>query len=1270
MKQKPAFKKIRLLCPGVPEEFIRDHFIHLDSRYFSRFSLETISLHLIKLKELSLKNPVQVLFDQEESGNVHCTILACDYPYVFSFITGVLSSMGFYIRSGDIFTYSLDKKKLHKQEKKDSQMLLRRKIVDHFSGQRILYMPDKEWQTEIKKHLHEVFEYLETGGRDGVNKAKQKVNEMVSHSLAASRIDSSSVLFPINISIDNKLPDCTSMQIVSQDTPFFLYSLSNALSVQKISIERVSIRTIENRIEDEFCIVDVNGEKISDPSILNQVKLAVLLTKQFTYFLPSAPDPFSALSRFETLVQDILKLPGQGTWFDLLSNPRIMQDLARLLGASDFLWEDFIRVQYENLLPMFVPHVEKRRFSKPLKTLGARLKKALSSAETYDDKRERLNEFKDTEIYLMDLDHILTPGEDFKNLSKRLTCLAEIVVRAAVEIAYEMLTESFGIPSTIAGIPARFAFFGLGKTGGAALGYASDIELLLIYSDSGTTNGSESISNADFFERLVKSIAYLIKAKREGIFHIDLRLRPYGKDGPLACSLQSFCQYYGKGGRAHALEKLALVRLRAIAGDMEFGALVEQLRDEIIYFSKEKINRKELRKAREMQFSDKTVPGVYNAKFSPGALVDLEYDVQILQVTNGHRIKDLRTPRLHKALEGLATAGVLGAKEAEQLTRAYDFFRRLINGLRMLRGSALDLTLPPVTSYEYTHLAQRIGYSQEGNVNPALQLRLDFETNMALVRAFVERHFGRKTLPGPVSGNAADLILSNDPPEELINSVLSQAGFKNIKRAFKNLKLLAGGGARRDLFTRLSILAVNALIRTPDPDMALNNWERFCGSLESLERHSLESLEEHFRGFLTQPMRLEILLSIFSISEYLSHVLIQNPQFLDTVTKPETLHPVRNREDLEKELRTYMRYPLERQKWLHHIRLFKKQEILRTGIRDICLHKPITDIVQELSTLAEVLVQITFEKTCIELDSSETGERTDVCSRFCILAFGKCGGSELNYSSDIDIIALFDDQSESTLNESRREKTQQLFNRLMGMIVSDLSEHTDQGYVYRVDLRLRPYGSSGRLVYSFSSLVDYYEKKASPWEIQALLKLRPIAGNIRLGEQFISRIYPLFSAHSGKEEIIRSIEEMRNRKIRSVKKSMFSGIDVKSGTGGIRDIEFLIQGLQLIHIAGLPELYERNTLNALGLLGKTGILPDDVVGVLREDYIFLRRVEHFLQIYEDRQVHSLPKNPAEIEVLARKMSGSGSHPGEFIRSVEECLTRVRGYYERFLLGIK
>jgi glutamate-ammonia-ligase adenylyltransferase len=1269
MNEKPTLETLRLLCPDVPEDLLVEHLGRLDERYFQSFAEETIALHLRHLSVLTSDEPVRIVFQKGDGGVEHCTVLAFDYPFEFSCITGILASLGFHIHSGDVFTYRRipgagpSGKKSGKQKRSEDRKTeyKRRCIIDRFSGFRVSALPDESWKKECESRMHEVFQLLENNSIEGLLQAKQRINEMVAESLAEYHIDSYSVLYPLHIEINNDDPYCTRMKILSQDTPFFLYSLSNALSVQNVSIEHVSIRTIENRIEDEFFIVDREGNKIVESALLDQVKLAVLLTKQFTYFLTSAPDPCAALSRFESLVKDIISLPEQGKWFDLLYNPRIMQDLARLLGASDFLWEDFIRLQYENLLPMFTPHIEGKSFSSPPTDLPEQLEQALIHAKTLEEKKERLNEFKDREIYLIDLDHILTPGTDITTLSKRLTALAECIIRKAVSIAFEHLKQRFGSPTTVAGMKTQYALFGLGKTGGAALGYASDIELLLIYSDAGKTDGDEFIENPDFFERLVKTLVFLIRTKREGIFHIDLRLRPYGKDGPLACSLESFCNYFATGGPASALERLALVRLRFIAGEPDFGGLVERIRDDLIYFAKEKIDLKELRVLREKQFREKTDSGLYNAKFSPGTLVDLEYDVQILQVMYGDRVPELRTPLLHEALEGLATAGVLEERETEQLAGAYHFFRTLINGLRMLRGSALDLQLPPVDSNEYTHLARRIGYSQDGALNPSMQLHLEFETNMAIVRTFVERHFGRTSLPGPVIGNCADLVLSNNPSHELKEAVLGQMGFKYTERACKNLRSIAGSGKQRDTFTRLAILAGEVLQRTPDPDMALNNWERFC--------HSIHNNQAHFELLLSQPMRLVILLSIFSGSQFLSNTLILNPDFFEQTILPEELHSLRKKDDIGKELGAFSYHTRDHKELLNHMRCVKRREILRIGIRDLCLQKPLQEIVGELSILAEAEIEYALGRAWNHLLEKEKINIGVESIPFCIMAFGKLGGEELNYSSDIDIMGIYDVGEISNISVLGGEKAPGFFKKIMERCCSYLSEHTEEGYVYRVDLRLRPYGSSGKLVQSIPALVQYYQHKAFLWEIQALLKIRPVAGNMKLGESFLQAITPLFSEAFDAKKVINSIETLRSQKIKLTGKSILTGIDIKNGAGGIRDIEFLTQGLQLINCHSHTNLCERNTIRALTRLKEMGILSKSAADTLIADYSFLRRIEHFLQVYEDQQTHSLPRNREELEALSRRIMGIDSKPEEFLENVEACMLRVQDMYKKCFLNL-
>lgn len=1253
MKHDPKFFAEN--CPDVPPELITEHLGRLDERYFDNFSWREVCRHLQALAKLSHENPVELLLTISIDRTVECTVLSFDYRSVFSIITGILAEHHMSIQSGEIFTYARAEpggprrpsRRARTRRMPAEDPLRRRRIIDRFSGTLEGNVSFEKWAFEVKNDMVEMISLLESGSEEAMLSARRRVNELVAERLAEIDVEIKPVLYPVQIEIDNSRPVGTRLKVVSEDTPAFLYALSNALALLGISIEGVTIRTDNRRIEDEIYISDAAGRQIIDPDKIDQIKFSVLLTKQFTYFLGRAPDPYRALERFDLMVEDILKLPEQGKWFDLLSNPEILKDLARLLGASDYIWEDFIRLQYETLLPILTPQVKDRDFSDTTESLERRLDEKLRGANTPEERRVRLNEFKDNEIFLLDLDHILNPRMDFRLLSEKLTRLAEVVVMRAIRFALEELVRRFGTPKTVAGLDAKYAVLGLGKLGGVALGYASDIELLFVYSDSGRTDGAEPLENSVFFDRLVRDAVGYIDARREGIFHIDLRLRPYGKDGPNACSLETFCMYYGKGGPAHSYEKLALVRLRAIGGDAELAEKIERLRDEMLYGTKN-IDIDELRKLREKQFREKNVPGRQNAKFSPGALVDLEYDIQILQVMHARGHAGLQTPRIHEALNGLTGAGVISQNEAHRLCDAYEFFRKLINALRMLRGSARDLFLPPVGSDEYVHLARRMGYRRDASLKPEQQLHLDFETTTATIRTFVENHFGRGTLPGPEIGNVADLVLSEQVSRELRTEVLAAAGFVETERAYVNLKNLAGDSSRREMFARLAVLACDTLVRTPDADMALNNWERFVAVLKNPRTH--------FEMMLSQPMRLEILLRIFSVSQFLADTLVRNPEFLDWITIPENLHRARNVEDLRDELDAMSFAVPETADWLDRMRRFRRREILRIGTRDMCLKLAVETVTHDLAMLAEAIVQSSLNRIWQDLRADgRYPENGNPEKRFAILAFGKLGGRELNYSSDIDLLGVIDDASDAD----------EFYSAVMEKLSKHLSAHTQEGYAYRVDLRLRPYGRSGRLVLGVGELADYYRGRAALWELQALIKARPIAGNLRMGQSFLAGLRPLLVQKFDRAAITANIEKLRTAAIK--KNASHQNIDIKTGLGGIRDIEFLVQGLQLINAAEKPGIIEGNTLAALDRLAAEKILPAPETDELRENYIFLRRLEHYLQILEDRQIHALPSGKNELRALARRMLGGEADADALQQKLDECRNAVRRAYARRLL---
>jgi glutamate-ammonia-ligase adenylyltransferase len=231
---------------------------------------------------------------------------------------------------------------------------------------------------------------------------------------------------------------------------------------------------------------------------------------------------------------------------------------------------------------------------------------------------------------------------------------------------------------------------------------------------------------------------------------------------------------------------------------------------------------------------------------------------------------------------------------------------------------------------------------------------------------------------------------------------------------------------------------------------------------------------------------------------------------------------------------------------------------------------------------------------------------------------------------------------------------------------ADLMNHTEEGYAYRVDLRLRPFGRSGELVPTAQGLLDYYRGGASLWEIQAALKARPVAGNLRLGHRVMEALHGVLLAPRSPGEIVRSVKALRAEAER-VHAGSSGGLDVKNGAGGIRDVEFLVQALQLIHAPDAPHLLEGNTLRALGGLEERRVISGEQAETLRRDYRFLRRVEHALQLLEDRQTHALPSDPDALGALAGRVARAGREAADAFREeLETCMARVRRGAEALL----
>jgi glutamate-ammonia-ligase adenylyltransferase len=661
------------------------------------------------------------------------TVVAFDYPGELSVICGLLFVHGFNILDGYAFTYEpVLSPAMEKAGGEEKQILSggenRPKIVDVFTVKSV--EPGKTNQSMWDGYIADLdlmLEKFQTGQRREARGQLAKQVGAAYHAVPGKL----GPLLPIEIEIDNSLSRrYTVLRIDAPDTFGFLYEFTNALAFTRTYINRMVVRTIGNRAQDIFFVNDGNGNKIEDLEKQRELRAAIVLIKHFTHLLPNSPNPEIALLHFREFLAHLFQRPNWPDEITSIEQSDVLKALAHILGVSDFLWDDFLRMQYANLFPV-VKDVGALAMAKPMLELNNEMLQAVETRVVagigYPDWRTALNAYKDRELFRIDMRHILGLTAEFWDFACELTDLAEVVVSSALELCMQELVERYGTPLMEDQKPAPISIVALGKCGGRELGFASDIELMFIYEGKGYTDGTEKIETGDFFEKLVRSVVSTIHARQEGIFQIDLQLRPYGKAGSMAVSLEAFKRYFTPEGPAWAYERQALVKLRPIAGDPSLGEAICRLRDEFTYGSG-KFDITAMRAMRERQIRHLVTGGTFNAKYSPGGLVDLEYLIQGLQINHGAQNPRLRVTNIRQAMALLHENGILSDSDYTQLRKAHTFLRWLIDSLRVVRGNAKDITVPPYGSEEFSFLARRLRY--ENNIDRLRNDLLTYQTEV------------------------------------------------------------------------------------------------------------------------------------------------------------------------------------------------------------------------------------------------------------------------------------------------------------------------------------------------------------------------------------------------------------------------------------------------------------------------------------------------------------------------------------------------------------
>ena len=704
------------------------HIARLGADYVDSFSDDEIQHHADLARGINTQTPAIVEAQLLDKNAWRVTVVGYDYPGELSIICGLFFVFGFNILDGNAFTYeplpeteTESRPKIirfnpdgslprHRRPLPAPESDTRRKIVDVFTVKSILSVPPNEsiWQT-YTTDLHHLLRMMRAGQR---REARSELVARVGQSFEGVQ-GKTTPLLPIEIEIDNEADEqYTILRIDTPDTIGFLYEFTNALSMTHTYIARIIIQSIGSRAQDILHVTDQNNNKITSPEKQRELRASVLLIKHFTHLIPLSPNPSAALLHFREFLAQLFQRP---KWYDEIASiekPDVMNALARLLGVSDFLWEDFLRMQYANLFPV-VTDVDALTTSKPKADLNNELAHALNENKVgdieYADWRGTLNAFKDRELFRIDMRHILGLTKEFDDFSVELTDLAETTLCAVLAYCDTDMRTKYGAPLLENGEPCGMSLLALGKCGGRELGFASDIELMFVYAGNGKTDGAESISTALYYEQLVRSVVSAWQTRQEGIFQIDLQLRPYGKAGSMAVAFDSFRSYYAPDGAAWSYERQALVKMRPITGDEKLNDELSRLRDTYAYESGS-FDVTSMRAMRERQVRHLVTGGTFNAKFSPGGLVDIEYLIQGLQIDQGAQNHVLRLTNLREGMSVLHDAGILSDDDYTRLHKAYTFLRWLIDSLRVVRGNSKDVTMPPFGSDEFTFLTRRLRY--------------------------------------------------------------------------------------------------------------------------------------------------------------------------------------------------------------------------------------------------------------------------------------------------------------------------------------------------------------------------------------------------------------------------------------------------------------------------------------------------------------------------------------------------------------------------------
>ena len=973
-----------------------------------------------------------------------------------------------------------------------------------------------------------------------------------------------------------------------------------------------------------------------------QAAFAQLATPMLTQALDS-PSAIAALNHFSRFAEAAFS---QKWLYDLLVNtPELTRRVLQSLGASSYLSDILIRNPeffFDILNPSIMEVTKTQQF------YYDELGELLEEVPELDGKLNEMRRYKRLESLRIGVRDLLEIA-NLETVTLELSGLADATLQHCYELGRDVvLKPRFGTPLNEDGdAPAEFVVIGMGKLGGSELNFSSDIDLLFVYSDDGFTD--TGTPNYQYYARLCE---FIIKAmseiKSEGyVFRVDIRLRPESSAGVIARSMESYESYYE--GWGELWERQALIKARPVAGDVDtLGEEFIRMIQPFVYqryldgvtLSEIKADIRGTKARIEERIVSEKGDLQKHIKLGPGAIRDIEFTCQCLQMIHGGKRKSLCSQNTLLTLAALEENELLSPDDVEALASAYRFLRTVEHRIQ-IEADQQRYSIPDKEEEE-RELARRAGYRSTKDGDELEAFRRQHRAHTERVRAIFEE-VTSTALQHEDTGVDIGVLLAEDETQEL-DELLRSYGFENVKEAQRLLRRLANGGdgvqfspgVRRSFFT-LAPTLLNVLRDSPNPDMALRYLSAFADKVGARS--------SYYTMFLEKPSTLEALTGVCGTSLYLAELLVTSPELFDLLTVPDLVERAKTLDEKQAEaLKIVETAPSD--KMLPLLRRYKNDEIWRIALRNILGNASLPTTTTELSDLAEAVTQALYPQVEAQIRDEHgiplNAEGNPVT--FAVIGLGKFGGRELNFSSDLDILFVYSEDGETTKGTPNANYFSALGLELVKQLAGDKGMS-----IYELDLRLRPHGKGGAIAMPLEGYQHYYDNTALIWERQALTRARPVAGDMEgVGARFLDIAHGFAYGQPLTPEGIAEIVRTRQRKEAQATRKPTTrrrrrgqtrtpAPNVKSGYGGLVDIEFAVQTLQLVHGSGAPAIREQNTLLAADRLHDIGVLTAAQREALSEAYQYLRRVENALRIVHDRPLDALPTNRSELEQLARRL---------------------------------